>query len=96
MPESKPRNKASGSHPGSQASKREDKKAAVSVPKPQTGNPRWLVPLFLGLMIAGLAWIVTYYLSGSNSLPIPAIHAWNLAVGFALILSGFVLTTRWK
>ncbi|WP_265522438.1 cell division protein CrgA [Oerskovia flava] len=60
------------------------------------GNPRWLVPTMLGLMLFGLAWIVLFYLSGGNQLPIPALGAWNLAVGFAFIIAGFGLTTRWR
>jgi hypothetical protein len=63
----------------------------------QEGNPRWLVPTMLGLMLLGLAWVVTFYLtSASLGLPIPALGTWNLAVGFVLIIVGFGLTTRWK
>jgi hypothetical protein len=60
-------------------------------------NPRWLVPTMLTLMLVGLAWIVTYYLTSQNlGLPIPALGNWNLVVGFVLIIAGFGLTTRWK
>lgn len=70
---------------------------AAAAPKPAQGNPRWLVPVMLGLMLLGLAWIVTYYLtSGGLGLPIPALGTWNLAVGFVLIIAGFGLTTRWR
>jgi hypothetical protein len=61
------------------------------------GNPRWLVPTMLGLMLVGLAWIVLYYLTAPGmGLPIPALGGWNLAVGFVLIIAGFGLTTRWR
>ncbi|KLN36353.1 MULTISPECIES: cell division protein CrgA [Cellulosimicrobium] len=83
MPESKSRKKPKPQRP-------------PSVPKPESGNPRWLVPTMLGLMLVGLAWIVLFYLSGSAQLPIPALGAWNLGVGFAFIIAGFALTTRWK
>ena len=83
MPESKSRKKPKPQRP-------------PSVPKPETGNPRWLVPTMLGLMLVGLAWIVLFYLSGPAQLPIPALGAWNLGVGFAFIIAGFALTTRWK
>ena len=70
--------------------------ATAPVAKPE-GNPRWLAPVMLGLMLLGLAWIVVYYLTSSClGLPIPALNQWNLAVGFALIIAGFGLTTRWK
>lgn len=68
-----------------------------SLPRKESANPRWLVPTMLTLMIAGLAWIVTYYLTSQGlQLPVPALRNWNLLVGFALIIAGFSLTTRWK
>jgi len=83
VPESKSRKKPKAPRP-------------PSVPKPESGNPRWLVPTMLGLMLVGLAWIVLFYLSGPAQLPVPPLGAWNLAVGFAFIIAGFALTTRWK
>jgi hypothetical protein len=49
----------------------------------------------LGCLIIGLAWIATFYVSGQK-LPISAISQWNLVVGFALIVSGVMLATRWR
>ncbi|ANC32029.1 cell division protein CrgA [Isoptericola dokdonensis] len=82
----------------SKSSKPEKKKAeSVAVPGRPAVNPRWLVPTMLTLMLVGLAWIVTYYLTSQNlGLPIPALGNWNLVVGFVLIIAGFGLTTRWK
>lgn len=72
------------------------KSADAAVAKPE-GNPRWLAPVMVGLMVLGLAWIVTYYLTSADlGLPVPAIGNWNLAVGFGLIIVGFGLTTRWR
>lgn len=85
MPESKSRKKATYTPPPT--------KAAV---KP---NPRWWVPVMLGLMIVGLLWIVVFYIGRSTSgvtLPLPMIGSWNLAVGAALIIAGFSMTTRWR
>ncbi|MGN6241962.1 MAG: cell division protein CrgA, partial [Cellulosimicrobium cellulans] len=62
MPESKSRKKPKPQRP-------------PSVPKPESGNPRWLVPTMLGLMLLGLAWIVLFYLSGPKQLPIPPLGA---------------------
>jgi len=59
-------------------------------------NPRWFVPLFCALMIIGLIWCVVYYLSPSGSWPIPNIGAWNLGIGFALIMIGFLMTMGWR
>jgi len=82
--------------PESKSRKKPKPQRQPSVPKPEAGNPRWLVPTMLGLMLLGLAWIVLFYLSGPKQLPVPPLGAWNLAVGFAFIIAGFALTTRWK
>lgn len=73
------------------------KKPAYVPPPAATGpktNPRWLVPVMLGLMVLGLIWVVVTYISQSQY-PIPGLGSWNLAVGFVLIIAGFSLTTRW-
>jgi len=58
-------------------------------------NPRWFVPVMVGLMLLGLAWLVVTYLSRSEY-PVPGIGSWNLAIGFVFILGGFGMTTRWR
>jgi hypothetical protein len=87
VPESKSRKKK----PAFQS---EADRAAKAARKAQSGNPAWLVPVMLGLMLLGLAWIVVFYLTGKW--PVPQLHSWNLAVGFVLIIAGFGLTTRWR
>jgi hypothetical protein len=67
-----------------------------STSKPQGPNARWFVPVMLGLMVVGLLWVVTYYISGANQYPVPSLERWNLAVGFGLMLAGFLMTTRWR
>ena len=57
-------------------------------------NPGWFVPLFCFLMILGLVWAVVYYLTGSY--PIPHIGAWNLAIAFAILMAGFLMTMWWR
>ena len=82
MPESRSRKKAAYTPPTSTA----------SAPKP---NPVWWVPVMLGLMILGLIWVVTTYMS-SSQYPVPGIGSWNLLAGFGLMLVGFAMTTRWR
>lgn len=82
MPESKIRKKAAYTPPPG-------KSAAM---KP---NPRWFLPVVCGLMIIGLGWVVTYYLS-QGDYPIPGFDAKNLLVGFALMMAGFIGITRWR
>jgi hypothetical protein len=61
----------------------------------RVGSPRWLVPVMLALFVIGLLWIVVFYISQTDY-PISAIGNWNMAVGFAFIIGGFMLATRWK
>lgn len=83
MPESKNRKKAT-------AKPRPEQESKALAP-----NPSWFVPVMLGLMILGLVWIVTYYVS-NGQIPIPGITHWNLAIGFVFVLSGFGMMTRWR
>jgi hypothetical protein len=66
--------------------------------KANLSNPPWFAPVMLGLMVAGLLWVVTFYVtSGSGqSYPIPNIGYYNLAIGFTLMISGFMMTMRWR
>jgi hypothetical protein len=79
--------------------KSKTRKKAVYTPPPRSTkanvSPPWLVPVMLGCLILGLAWIATFYVSGQN-LPIPAINQFNLVVGFGLIVGGVMLATKWR
>ena len=74
----------------------ENTKRVEETIKGTKSNPRWFVPLFCAFMIIGLIWCVVYYLSPSGSWPIPNIGAWNLGIGFALIMIGFLMTMGWR
>ncbi|MBM6405920.1 cell division protein CrgA [Phycicoccus sp. CSK15P-2] len=84
MPESKGRSKPAYTPPRTA-------KSAAAGP-----NPRWYAPVMLALMVIGLLWVVTFYISGVNSYPVPQLGRWNLGVGFGLMLAGFLMTTRWR
>jgi hypothetical protein len=54
------------------------------------------IAVMLGLMLAGLAWLVANYLAG-DSLPfMVALGSWNFLIGFALIVIGLLMTMRWR
>ncbi len=62
-------------------------------------SPRWLVPLMVGCWIIGLAWIATYYVLAATGASVPpwsSLSSWNLGIGFALIIVGVVLSTKWR
>ena len=65
-------------------------------PKAQKiGNPSWFVPVMLGLMLVGLIWVVTFYIT-QEQYPVESWGRWNLGAGFTLMMAGFAMTTRWK
>jgi hypothetical protein len=63
--------------------------------KKPMANPQWFVPVMLSLMLIGLLWVVTFYIT-AGVYPIPNINYWNLIIGFGLMISGFMMTTRWR
>jgi hypothetical protein len=68
-----------------------DERAGDKIP-----NPIWFKPIMFGLMVIGLAWIIVFYVSGSQQLPIPQFGSWNILVGFGILFLGFLMTTRWR
>jgi Cell division protein CrgA len=58
-------------------------------------SPQWLAPSMLAALVVGLAWIIVFYVS-NEAYPVGAIGAWNLVVGFAFIVGGLGLATRWR
>lgn len=87
MPESKGRKKAAYTPPPSKG----ERKIA------RLGSPSWLAPTMVTLFVVGLAYIVVFYIAGSQ-VPImrdlsPLV---NVGIGFAFIAGGFALATRWR
>jgi hypothetical protein len=83
VPESKPRKKTS--NPGQPAS-------GAPTYKP---NAVWFKPVMFGLMIIGLFWIITFYIS-EGRFPVQAWESWNIVAGFGIAIIGFLMTTRWR
>jgi hypothetical protein len=59
-------------------------------------SPPWLVPTMVGCFLIGLAWIALYYVTQAAMPVLSSLHGWNLVGGFALIVVGVVLATRWR
>jgi hypothetical protein len=50
----------------------------------------------VGCLVLGIAWLATFYITNGSLIGLRALGNGNLIVGFALILAGFVLATRWR
>lgn len=59
------------------------------------GSPRWVAPLMVTCFLLGLLWIVAWYIAPTAPF-IGGLSYWNVVIGFALILVGFAVSTRWK
>jgi hypothetical protein len=59
-------------------------------------SPPWLAPTMLVCFLLGLAWIALYYVTNNSVSWLVPLGGWNLVCGFALIVAGVVLATRWR
>lgn len=66
--------------------------ATAGKPKP---SPRWWAPVMVALMVLGLVLVVVTYLS-KGTLPVADWGNANLVVGFAVMMIGFLMTTKWR
>ena len=77
------------------------RKRTVYTPPPKRSgrrnvSPPWVGPAIAALLVVGLAWIAVYYIT-QNSIPgMSALGNWNLVIGFALVIGGVTLATRWR
>jgi hypothetical protein len=63
----------------------------------------WFVALFVGLMLVGLLWLLVFQLAATNPVNSPSflhwmadLAQWNYAIAFAFMISGLLLTMRWR
>ena len=54
------------------------------------------VAVFIGLWIAGLAWLVVNYLAGDVIPVMRELGSFNFLIGFSLIVIGLLMTMRWR
>jgi membrane protein YdbS with pleckstrin-like domain len=58
-------------------------------------SPAWYPVVMAVVLLLGLAYIVVWYLAPDNPL-MSGIGAWNLAIGFAVMVVGLVMAVRWR
>ncbi len=67
-------------------------RVAVNTKKP---SPLWVPVTSVSLIVIGIGWLVTYYLSG-GFYPVLSWGYWNLAVGFSSMVASLALLSRWR
>ncbi|RZQ64976.1 cell division protein CrgA [Amycolatopsis suaedae] len=88
MPKSKVRKKTAYTPP---ADRRTPQKVRMGGPS----HPIYKGVMF-GLMLIGLAWLVVNYLAGDKIPFMLELENWNFAIGFALMISGLLMTMKWR
>jgi hypothetical protein len=58
-------------------------------------SPIWLPISAVSLIVAGITWLVVYYLS-QTEYPVASWGYWNLAVGFGAMVASLILLSRWR
>jgi hypothetical protein len=58
-------------------------------------SPAWVGGLAVGLILFGLIWLVTFYLTG-GSYPVESWGYWNLGIGFAGLVASLIVLSRWR
>lgn len=89
MPKSRVRTKKVYTPP---ADLRPQERTAAAKKKP---SPTWVPITALALIVVGIGWLVTYYLSG-GLFPVGTWGYWNLAIGFAALVASLVVLSRWR
>lgn len=76
------------------------RRKTVYTPPPQSQgpatSPTWLAPAMVAMWVLGVLWIALYYITAGAMPVLGALGNWNLLIGFAFIIAGFVLSTRWR
>jgi hypothetical protein len=58
-------------------------------------SPMWIPVTAVALIVVGIGWLVTYYLS-EGTYPVAAWKYWNLAIGFSGMVGALALLARWR
>lgn len=88
MPKSKVRKKTAYTPPT-------DRRTPVKVRAAGPSHPIYKIVMF-GLMLIGLVWLVVNYIAGDKIGFMADLGNWNFAIGFALMISGLLMTMRWR
>jgi hypothetical protein len=58
-------------------------------------SPVWVPALSVFLIVAGIGWLVVFYLS-QGEYPVLSWRYWNLAIGFGAMVAALGLLSKWR
>lgn len=89
MPKAKVTKKKDGARPSGSVSR-------TPVKVRSNPTPIWWMTIMFGLMIVGLGWLVAMYIAPSSFTFFTDLGAWNYAIGFGMMITGLLMTMRWR
>jgi hypothetical protein len=71
---------------------------ALGATKVRVAGPShpFYVAVMLGLMLLGLLWLVVNYLAIDKIPLLNSLGNWNFLIGFTLMVTGLLMTMRWR
>ena len=57
---------------------------------------RWVPPTFIAVGLLGVAWLITYYIAGTQIPFMDALGNWNILIGMSGMAAAFVIATLWR
>lgn len=75
--------------------KKAEKARKSAPPRRMPKQRRWVAPVMLTCWVLGLAWMVVFYVAGTEIPFMRDLNNWNLLIGMALIAVGFIVSTQW-
>ncbi|AZA10367.1 cell division protein CrgA [Corynebacterium gerontici] len=60
------------------------------------GTPVWYKTIMFAFLLAGLAWLIIYYLAGPQIPFMVNLGNWNYGIGFGLFTLGLLMTMGWR
>ncbi len=95
MPESRTRKSAEAKQKlKAQRDARPKKVKGTKVKAPS--SRRWVPPTFITVGLLGVAWLVTYYVAGTQIPLMSDLGNWNILIGMGGMAAAFGIATLWK
>lgn len=96
MPESKGRKAADDKAVIKRKSEAAARRSENKVRQASLESPPWLAPLFIGVGLLGVLWLVLYYIAAAYIPFMAALGGWNVVIGMVLMTACFLIATQWK
>jgi hypothetical protein len=71
---------------------RESKPKKIKPP----ASRRWVPPTFIAVGLLGVAWLITYYIAGTQIPLMDMLGNWNILIGMGGMAAAFVIATLWR